>query len=146
MKAQRMLLIATVLLVFVITLQEGFAADFDWTKDFNIRAQADPSGFRAQLATRFRIGDTQITAVLGNVQSPADAYMIFRLGEMASRPPDYVLEKYKHGKGKGWGVIAQSLGIKPGSQEFHALKRGSDLYDVSQKGKDKGKGKGKGKN
>jgi hypothetical protein len=40
-----------------------------------------------------------------------------------------------------WGVLAKSLGIKPGSKEFHALKRGQDLYDSS--GTSKGKGKGK---
>jgi len=28
--------------------------------DLNIRAQADPSGFKASLAARFKIGDAQI--------------------------------------------------------------------------------------
>lgn len=83
--------------------------------------------------------------MLSNVERPADAYMVFRLGEMSSRPPDYVLGQYKSGKAKGWGVLAKSLGIKPGSKEFHALKRGSDLYDDNTKSKGKGKGKGKGK-
>jgi hypothetical protein len=35
-----------------------------------------------------------------------------------------------------------SLGIKPGSKEFHALKRGHDLYDEKPKAKIKDKGKG----
>ena len=118
MKVQKMLM-AFVLLVFLPSF--AVAGDFDWTRDFNIRADADPSGFRAQLATRFKIGDTQITAVLGNVGRPADAYMVFRLGEMSAKPTDYVIEQYKSGKGKGWGVIAKNLGIKPGSKEFHAL-------------------------
>jgi len=118
------------------------AADFDWVKDFNALVQADPAGFRTRIAARFQIGDAQITAVLGNVSSPADAYIVLRLGEMSRHPADYVLREYKASKGKGWGVIAQRLGIKPGSEEFHALKRGQDLYD----GDDfTGKGKGKGK-
>ena len=125
------------------------AGDFDWIRDFNIRAEADPSGFRARLATRFKIGDTQINAVLSNVERPADAYMVLRLGEMSAKPTDYVIEKYKSGKGKGWGALAKSLGIKPGSKEFHALKRGNDIYDHNDKGKGKeksnGKGKGKGR-
>ncbi|HET6491309.1 MAG TPA: hypothetical protein VFG28_16245 [Syntrophales bacterium] len=116
------------------------AQDFAWVNDFNIQAQADPSGFRARLATRFQIGDAQISSVIGNVSSPADAYIVFRLGEMSHRPTDQVLREYKSSKGKGWGVIAKSLGIKPGSKEFHDLKRSQDLYN----GKD-GKGKGKGK-
>ena len=39
--------------------------------------------------------------------------------------------------------LAKSLGIKPGSKEFHALKRGHDLYDSESKSKNKVKGKGK---
>jgi hypothetical protein len=55
--------------------------------------------------------------------------MVFRLGEMSRQPAERVMDEYKSGKGKGWGVIAKSLGIKPGSKEFHALKRGQDFYD-----------------
>jgi hypothetical protein len=143
MKPQKILFIVSVLILLVSSAAVAVAGDFDWIKDFNIRAEADPSGFRARLATRFDIGDTQITAVLSNVERPADAYMVLRLGEMSAKPTDYVIKKYKFGKGKGWGALAQSLGIKPGSKEFHALKRGSDLYDDKGKGKVKGKGKGK---
>lgn len=119
------------------------AGDFDWIRDFNIQAEANPSGFRARLATRFKIGDAQIKIVLNNVEKPADAYMVLRLGEMSSQPTESVIEEYKSGKGKGWGALAKSLGIKPGSKDFHALKRGHDLYDQKPNGKSKGKGKGK---
>jgi len=125
------------------------AADFDWTRDMNVRAEADPSGFRAQLSTRFRIGDAQVKVVLGNVDRPSDAYMVFRLGEMSSRPVDYVLNKYRAEKQQGWGALAKSLGIKPGSREFHALKQGDDFYAGQNSHKEKknqksSKGKGKG--
>jgi len=56
------------------------------------------------------------------------------------------MERYRADKGKGWGVLAKSLGIKPGSKEFHALKRGHDIYDYNGKDRDKGKDKGKCKN
>jgi hypothetical protein len=130
--------------IFFLISTHIVAADFGWMNDFNIRAEADSSSFRARLATRFQIGDAHISAVIGNVSRPADAYMVLRLGEMANRPPEYVLDKYKSVKGKGWGALAKSLGIKPGSKEFHALKRGHDLYG-RDKGKRKSKGKGKGK-
>ena len=129
-------------LVMLLAASAQAAQDFAWVSDFNIQAQSDPSGFRARLATRFRIGDAEISAVIGNVASPADAYIVFRLGEMSGRPYDRVLREYKTSKGKGWGVIAKSLGIKPGSKEFHALKRSQDLYNGTDT---KGKGKGKGK-
>jgi hypothetical protein len=130
-----------VLFMMLLLVSPGAAAgDFDWVKDFNIRVQVDPTGFRAMMAARFQIGDAQITAVLGNVPTPADAYIVFRLGEMSRRPTDHVLREYRTAKGKGWGVIAQSLGIKPGSPEFHALKKGQDLYTANE-GKAKGKKK-----
>jgi len=145
MKIQKILLIVSVVFLLVSSAAIAAAGDFDWLKDLNIRAQADPSGFRAQLSTRFKIGDTQVGVVLGNVDRPADAYMVLRLGEMSSKPTDYVIKRYKAGKGKGWGALAQSLGIKPGSQEFHALKRGGDLYNDKDKGKGKSNGNNKGK-
>ncbi len=141
---KKLLFVVSMALLLVSSV--AVAGDFDWTRDFNIRAEADPSGFRAQLATRFKIGDVQVNAVLSNVERPADAYIVLRLGEMSSRPPDYVIERYKAGRGKGWGALAKSLGIKPGSPEFHALKRGNDLYVGNERGHGKGKGKGKGKN
>ena len=58
---------------------------------------------------------------------------------MSRQPTDRVLREYRTSKGKGWGVIAQSLGIKPGSAEFHAL-NGQDLY-TGNPGKAKGKKK-----
>jgi hypothetical protein len=137
-----------IILVLVVMLQMGVATaavarDFDWFDNLSVQAEADPSGFRARLAARFKIGDVQVKAVLSNVNKPADAYMVLRLGEMSRRPTEYVIAEYRSNKGKGWGALAKSLGIKPGSREFHALKRGHDLYDGS--GKDKGRGQSRGK-
>ncbi len=131
--------------VLLLSASAAIAGDFDWMRDLNVRAEADPSGFRAQLETRFKIANTQVQAVLGAVDHPADAYMVFRLADMSNKAPDYVLSRYRANKGRGWGVLAKSLGIKPGSREFHALKRGHDLYDDGGKGKGRGNSRGKGK-
>ena len=139
MKVLKMLFAVSMTLLFVSSA--AVAGDFDWIRNFNIKAETNPSGFRARLATRFKIGDAQIKIVLNNVENPSDAYMVLRLGEMSKQPTENVIEKYK--SGKGWGALAKSLGIKPGSKEFHALKRGHDLYDEKPKAKSKDKGKGK---
>jgi hypothetical protein len=143
MKVLKMLFVVSMALLLVSSA--AVAGDFDWIRDFNIKAEADHSGFRARLATRFKIGDAQIKIVLNNVEKPADAYMVLRLGEMSKQPTANVIEKYKSGKDKGWGTLAKSLGIKPGSKEFHTLKRGHDLYIEKPKVKSKDKGKSKGK-
>ena len=146
MKKGKITLSLSIMLAILLSAAVVAAGDFDWTKDLNIRAEADRDGFRAQLSTRFNIGNAQVEVVLGSVDNPADAYMVFRLGEMSSKPVDLVLEKYKAGKTKGWGVLARSLGIKPGSKEFQALKAGSDIdgktYKTRNSRKNKRKGKG----
>jgi hypothetical protein len=143
MKTHKIAVLLLVLVTVVLSASFVAAGDFDWTRDFNVRAEADRDGFRAQLSARFHIGDAQVKVVLGNVDSPADAYLVLRLGEMSSKPVDYVLSKYKAEKTLGWGALAKSLGIKPGSKEFHALKAGSDIYENTGKSKGNGK-KGKG--
>jgi len=143
MKSLKILII--ILLTLLSTTSVVFAGDFDWIRDFNIRAEADLSGFRARMEARFRVGDLEIKAVLGDVEKPSDAYILFRFGEMSNQPIDTVLKKYKAQKGKGWGVLAKSLGIKPGSKDFKALKHSQDLYGDINKGKGKSKNKGKGK-
>jgi len=145
MKQYKILLMSLIVCsIFSLAATAG-AGDFDWMKNLSIQAQADPSGFKATLATRFKIGDIEVNAVLSNVQDPADAYMVLRLGEMSSRPTDYVIKQYVSGKDKGWGVLAKDLGIKPGSQGFQALKLGHDLNINNTKG-DNSQGKNTGKN
>ncbi len=145
MKCFKILFAITIQLLLFSSL--AFAGDFDWTRDFNISAEADPSGFRARLESRFKVGDLEVKAVLGDVRKPSDAYILFRLGEMSNQPVDYIMEKYRADKNKGWGLLARNLGIKPGSGDFHTLKQGQDLYydkgDAKNNKKKKCKGKGK---
>jgi hypothetical protein len=143
MKGHRIVFMGLIAILFISTA--ALAGDFDWLKDLNIKAEADPSGFRAQLAARFKIGNAEINTVISNVEKPADAYMVLRLGEMSHQPTDHVITQYRSGKGRGWGVLAKSLGIKPGSREFHALKRGHDLNGSNDTGMGNGHGNGRGK-
>lgn len=116
--------------------------------NLNVQARADLSGFAGRISAQFGIPGAQVSAVIGTVKDPADAFMIYQLGQMANVPPDRVMQVYQSKQGKGWGVIAKSLGIKPGSREFHALKRG-DFVLSGQPGnlptQEGGRGKGKGK-
>ena len=135
--------------IFFLLATTASASDFKWLKELNIEVRGDASGFRTRLETRFRVGDVQVKAVLSNVYSPADAYMVLRLGELSRMPINIVIKEYKKSRGKGWGVVAKRLGIKPGSSAFHALKAGHDLDGGKGKDKVKVKGKdkrGKGKN
>jgi hypothetical protein len=113
--------------------------------NLNIQARADMNGFAASLSTQFGIPGAQVSAVIGTVKEPADAFMVYQLGQMTRQPPDTVLRVYEGNRGKGWGVIAKEMGIKPGSREFHALKRGDFALTGTPAGSGQGPGKGKGK-
>lgn len=117
----------------------------DFMSRVNAQARVDLPGFSLQVGTQFGVPVARVEAVLGVVATPADAFMVFQLGQMAHRPPETVLHTYQSHRGKGWGVIAKELGIKPGSREFHALKNGDLAFgDTLGDGPGKGKGRGKG--
>ena len=113
-------------------------------QSLNVQARADLNGFSAKLSAQFGVPEVQVRTVIGTVREPADAFMCLQLGQWTQKPSEQVVKVYNTHQGKGWGVIAKSLGIKPGSAEFHALKRG-DLTFSGQPAGDQGEGPGKGK-
>jgi len=140
----------------------AYAGLDDFLKNLDIQAKTDLKNFNVKLSTQFGVPVSDVDAVVKVVAHPSDAYMVFQLGHMSNRNHHEVLEEYQREHGKGWGRMAQDMGIKPGSAEFHALKRG-DLhfngerdFDEPRHGRSHGKGKkrdkrhghgnGKGKN
>jgi hypothetical protein len=65
--------------------------------------------------------------------------MMARTASVTKHPIDTVQKNYMANRGQGWGVIAKQLGIKPGSNEFHALKK--DNMGWLSKGKSQGQKK-----
>jgi len=152
MKRLTFLCLTLVLLSPLAALAGGLE---NFLSSVNVQARADLPGFSAKISTQFGVPIPRVQAVLQSVPEPADAFMVFQLGQFSGRPADEVLDVYGPNRKKGWGAIAKELGIKPGSAEFHALKSG-DLSFTGEpggrhgsgpggKGKDKGPGKGHGK-
>jgi hypothetical protein len=56
--------------------------------------------------------------------APGDVYYACAIGQVIGRSCRYVAEEWEQDHGQGWGALAQRLGIKPGSEAFHRLKRG----------------------
>jgi hypothetical protein len=145
---KRSILLCLTLLVLSPLAAFGGGLD-NFLTSLNVQARADLPGFTARISSQFGVPVSRVQTIIGTVREPADAFMVFQLGQMASVQPDRVLAVYTPRK-KGWGAIAKELGIKPGSAEFHALKNG-DLSFTGQPGggsvapvKGKGKGHGKG--
>ena len=120
---------------------------FDTTLgNLNAGAKSDRDNFISDLSLTYGVPKIKIQELMFKVKmAPADVYMTIRIADLIRRPIDVVVGEYKANRGKGWGVIAKNLGIKPGSAAFHALKSGASasLGKVKANGKLKAKNKGK---
>ncbi len=131
----------------VVSAQEFKTGSIEFDTDLktiNAEAKADFGTFKTKLGGKYNITEKKIEELYGSVRmEPADIYLALELSTQTGKPLDEVVDVYEKNRGKGWGVIAKQLGIKPGSAEFHALK--NSAKGKAMKGNRKGKGKNKGK-
>lgn len=57
--------------------------------------------------------------------APADVYYACAIARALGIPCLDVVREYDRDPDQGWGAVAKRMGIKPGSDAFHALKRGT---------------------
>ncbi|MGB9731221.1 hypothetical protein [Calditerrivibrio nitroreducens] len=123
--------------VLMLLTSLSYADDLDnFLMNLNMQIGNDKTSFEADLSTTFGSNEMKVKSVVASVDKPADAYMVFRLAEVTKKQPEEVLLVYKKHKEKGWGKVAQELGVKPGSREFHELKE-NKLKNHGKKGKEK---------
>ena len=144
----KILSIALIMTVGLLSVAAQASADSEFNSfitSMDVQAETNMADFQVRLGAYFGASTSQVETIIRSVDRPGDAYMCFRVAEIAKKPVDIVLKEYKANKGRGWGVIAKNLGIKPGSREFHELKKGKFSSDAPGPGKGKGKGKEKSK-
>ncbi len=119
--------------------------------DIHNQAIKDITTFHNNVVNTFNIVSSKVDAAL-KILAPGDVYMAAQLSISVGKPFEDVVQTYQKNKSKGWGAIAKDLGIKPGSAEFHAMKKsmkskggkGNGNGNAGEKGKGKGNsGKGK---
>jgi len=94
-----------------------------WLGKINERAKADPDGFIYQLSQKHNIPEVEIRQAREQHNlSYGDTYMATALSRLSKRPVGLVAEDFNKNRGRGWGVMAMNLGIKPGSPEFKQMK------------------------
>ena len=105
-------------------------------------ASVNFGGFRADISGRYNVTEKKIDYLSASVGMTAgDIYMAVEIAKITGKTIDQVVTVYQHDRGKGWGVIAKEMGIKPGSPEFHALK--GNVKSKGNKGNSGNNGKGK---
>jgi hypothetical protein len=110
--------------------------DIDMDKiltDIHNRAIKDLSNFKATVDASFGIGIPKIEASL-KLLPPGDVFMAAQIASTINKPFETVVKTYQANKTKGWGVIAKEMGIKPGSPEFHAMKKSMKSKGAGDKG------------
>jgi hypothetical protein len=113
------------LMVFLIAAPVCARADLDgFLAGLNNQAHNDMNDYNVRLSVQFGVPLPQVQSLIRSAATPGDAFMCLQLAQMTLLPVDRVLQTYRVNRGKGWGVTAKELGVKPGSAEFHALKRG----------------------
>lgn len=91
-------------------------------KDVDAKAKKDLNAFSTNVSTKFNVPKDKIDAVI-KIMNPGDIFMSAQVSSITKKPFEEVTKTYQANKEKGWGVIAKELGIKPGSPEFHAMKK-----------------------
>lgn len=113
--------------------------------DMNATAKADVGGFQGELQIDFGLAPTVQTQIMTqNALQPAELYLAASLAATSKKTVPEVVVIYSKNKAKGWGFVATSLGIKPGSDAFKALKGKAETKQKKLKEK-KGKPEDKGK-
>jgi hypothetical protein len=138
------------LCAFALVLFAAGSAHADlnnYLRSLNVSAEGNIGGFRTQVGVHYGASGPSLDLAFKAAATPAEAAVFLWLGQRTNTPVEKVVQVYESQKGQGWGAVAQSLGIKPGSEDFHALKAGNlGFQPEGAKGaggkSDSGKGKG----
>lgn len=98
--------------------------------DINSYAKSNMELFRKDMSDKFGVTREQLDQLITKERrQPADVYYGYNLAQVTGKSFPTII-KMRTDK-KGWGSIAEDLGIKPGSNEFKALKNTS-LKNISK--------------
>ncbi|UNK48798.1 hypothetical protein MNR01_13755 [Lysobacter sp. S4-A87] len=96
-----------------------------WASDMNRYGSRYRDPFVDEMVRYYGAPRDLVTGLLVDRRwAPGDVYLACSIASIIGRPCRYVVDIWERDHGQGWGNVAQGLGIKPGSAEFHRLKKG----------------------
>jgi hypothetical protein len=103
--------------------------------NLNVEAGVHVDAFVSELSISYAIPKVQVEDLVYTRRVPfGDVFVSVWLASSLKKPLSVVVKEYDMNKDKGWGVMAKNLGIKPGSDAFHSLKKDSSVeLDLAQK-------------
>lgn len=108
--------------------------------ELNVSASLDMGAFKIDMVRTYGVAEAKIDDLVVTFgMSAGDIFMTLELAKHSKKPIADIAAIYKKNSGKGWGVIAKELGIKPGSPAFHAMKATAKEKKAKAKSKEPGK-------
>jgi len=103
--------------------------------NLNVEAGFQVDAFVSELSISYALPKIQIEDLVYKMKMPfGDVFVSVWLASSLKKPLAVVVKEYEMNRDKGWGVMAKNLGIKPGSKEFHSLKKDSSVeLELAQK-------------
>ena len=91
--------------------------------EINTYGRGDPDYFYDDMYSSYGVPRDYVRELYTQRRwAPGDIYYACALAELLNRPCREIVREYDQHPGQGWGALAQRMGIKPGSEQFHALK------------------------
>ncbi|MCE1195437.1 hypothetical protein LWX53_02925 [bacterium] len=121
---------------------QGTKDDLDETlQNLDQAAEGDPAAILAKLAEKFGVDQAALQAYYDAGATPGELWLALEISATTATPLADAIVLAKGAEGHGWGVLAQVLSVKPGSDEFFALKgkiveRGGMLGKEVREGKE----------
>ena len=154
MKKKIIVLIAMAVLAFATT-QGVFAQDTTETDDLdnevtalNQAATEDPTALLAKLSVEFSVDLVVLQDLYTQGYTPGQIWLALEISKASTTTLQDAILVAGSTEGHGWGVLAQTMGIAPGSADFHALKlkwgehQGQLLREMNQEREQNGNGNG----
>jgi hypothetical protein len=91
-------------------------------EDLDEAAESDPAAVLAMLAAEFAVDPATLQAYYDAGATPGELWLALEISAKTAMPLADAVALAEGTEGHGWGVLAKVLGVKPGSDEFFALK------------------------
>lgn len=116
----------------------------------NEAGEEDLEGLLLKLSVEFNVDILVLQDLSTQGYAPGEIWLALEISQATEKPLAEAILLADGVEGHGWGILAQTIGITPGSAEFHALKlkwgdhQGKIFKEMKQERENNAYGKNKG--
>jgi hypothetical protein len=99
--------------------------------EINLITKFNMAEFSLKVANTWGTSEKNVLLGFSRGLNAYEVYLVIALARLSGRQPIAVITMYEQNRSKGWGALAKSLGIKPGSKSFKKLKDTTATFVLS---------------